>query len=107
MLKAASNPLVGGNRIQQGAETGIYISEKSLGRYEKNHVLDNGNAGLLVTTGAVPVVISNIISGNRYEGIWVSALGSGRYEKNDLRRNRKGSKDVEQGCSVVFNDNIE
>lgn len=107
MLKAASTPLVVSNTIESGAETGVYISERSGGRYQDNSVLNNGNAGILVTTGAEPYVTSNTISGNRYEGIWVSSMGGGKFTNNDLRKNRKGAKDVEPGCSVVFTDNVE
>lgn len=105
-VRGNSFPTVKKNIISNGVEAGVYVFDGGRGLFAENTICNNRNAGVLVTTNGSPEVIENYIHDNA-EGVWVCNNGCGSYSKNEFKSNRNGSRDIDDTCNVVWQDNIE
>ena len=87
-----SDPVVVSNAITGGADQGLIVDEKALGRYEGNRVSGSGGVGVWVDNeGTRPSFSGNNVSACGSVGILVTNGAGGDFRSNDLRGNADGS----------------
>ena len=72
-----------------GSGNGIYIVN-SKGIIEQNEIFKNDSSGMMVTSGAAPVVRNNLIHKNRNYGIHLNN-SNGTFEQNSMCENTNGN----------------
>lgn len=107
-IHGGAEPRVRRNRIHDGKEGGVFVTDNGAGLIEDNEIFGNAMAAVQVKTGGNPTVRRNRIRGNR-EGIRVHKDGRGTFENNVLEENKRGPWNIAPDCeaNVKRSGNLE
>uniref|UniRef100_UPI004057383F right-handed parallel beta-helix repeat-containing protein n=1 Tax=Candidatus Electronema sp. TaxID=2698783 RepID=UPI004057383F len=94
----SANPILRRNRIHDGKQGGVLVSDNGKGTLEDNEIFANAFSGVEIREGGNLTLRRNRISLNGYVGIWVYSGGGGIFEDNDLRDNAEGAWNIDPVC---------
>ena len=81
-------PQVCANKIHDGMDSGVLISERGRGRVEENDIFGNRRAGVAILKEGSPLVKRNRIHDGRDSGVLVCENGKGSVVDNDIFANQ-------------------
>ena len=111
---AQSMPIFRKNRIHHAKHqkyknkngNGISLSKNSKGTFEQNEIFKNSASGMLIKSGADPVVSNNQIHDNDKDGIEISD-SKGTFEQNKIFYSGKcGMRIISSSDSIIRNNRI-
>ena len=77
-ILSGGNPVVRVNRIHDGKDSGVLVSEKGRGRIEENEIFANLRAGVAILREGAPFVSRNKIFDGHDSGVLVCEQGMAR-----------------------------
>ena len=86
-ILAGGNPVVRVNRIHDGKDSGVLVSEKGRGRIEENEIFANLRAGVAILREGAPFVSRNKIFDGHDSGVLVCEQGMGSVVDNEIFSN--------------------
>jgi parallel beta-helix repeat protein len=104
-VQGAAWPRVRGNRIHDGRNEGVHLSNGAGGVLEDNRIYRNGFAGVAIWADADPRVASNNLYEGAAEGVYVGGGGRGLIEHNTIRDNHVSGITIEAGAHPIVKDN--
>ena len=87
VIHNSANPVVRGNRIHDGKNTGVFVFERGGGLIEDNEIYANEAGGVAIKTEANPTVRGNRIHDGKGNGVFVDERGGGLIEDNEIYAN--------------------
>jgi parallel beta-helix repeat protein len=81
------DPVLRGNRIHDGKQSGVYVCEGGRGTLEDNDITGNALSGVAIQAGANPTLRGNRIHDGKGSGVDVYEGGRGTLEDNDIAGN--------------------
>ena len=128
MILTGGNPRLLKNKLHDG-QVGVLVYARGCGTIEANEIYDVSEIGLLIQTGAKPVVRSNLVHGcgndgmcirdggraliygnivfnNAYAGIRIETFAKPTLRKNEIVDNAGVGVSIERGGSCVFKENV-
>jgi parallel beta-helix repeat protein len=103
----SGNPMIRRCQVYDSDENGINSQFNGLGVIEECLIFENAKAGVITAEGGNPTIRRCKINRNGYEAVWATKGGGGSIENCDLTGNTRGVFDIQPGCDVCCNGNIE
>ncbi len=86
-VRGGANPVVTGNDIHDGNESGLFITGEARGTYTQNTIYANRFSGIEVNLGSAPDVRDNVIRNGQSTGIYIHDNATGTYSANLIESN--------------------
>ncbi len=104
-VHGAGAPRVVGNRIHDGAQSGVFVYDGGGGEFEDNEIVGCGHAGVSVKDRGDPRFRANRIGDGRQGGVFVYDNGRGEFTDNAITGNGQAGVQVRSGGNPVVRGN--
>jgi F-box protein 11 len=104
-VRGGADPRLRRNRIHDGRNHGVLITEQSLGTFEENDIYRNSLAGVAVRHASNPLLRHNKIHDNTHHGVIFTEQSQGLMEDNDVASNAFPGVAVLQGSAPELRRN--
>ena len=105
-ILSGGDPLVFANKIFDGMDSGVLISECGRGRVEENDIHGNRRAGVAILKEGAPIVKRNRIHDGRDSGVLVCENGKGFVVDNDIFANQMAGVAIGRGGASRVTGNV-
>ena len=105
-ILSGGDPLVCSNKIHDGMDSGVLISERGRGRVEENDIYGNRRAGVAILKEGAPLVKRNRIHDGRDSGVLVCENGKGSVVDNDIFANQMAGVAIGRGGASRVTGNV-
>jgi F-box protein 11 len=86
-IQNGADPRLRRNHIHDNKEAGVFVTSNGLGTLEDNDITGNGYSAVVIKTGGNPTLRRNHIHDNKQAGVFVHGSGLGILEDNDITGN--------------------
>jgi len=93
------------NRIHEGMDSGVLVSERGRGRIVQNDIYANRRAGVAILKEGAPLVKRNRIHNGRDSGVVVCENGQGSIIDNEIFANHMAGVAIGRGGSSCITGN--
>jgi parallel beta-helix repeat protein len=104
-IHEGADPRLRRNRIHDGADDGVFVSDNGLGTLEDNDIFSNAKAGVAISKGGNPTVRRSRIHDGNYYGVFVYDNGLGLLEDNDIFHNAYAGLAISKGGNPTARSN--
>jgi nitrous oxidase accessory protein NosD len=103
-LEITGGPTLHGCRVERTGGAGIYLGEDSDARIEQCEITDSGSVGLIVWTGASPVVRAVTIARTSKNGVFFAERAHGTVQDCDVSATAYAAVHVGAGADPALRD---
>jgi parallel beta-helix repeat protein len=104
-IRDGADPRLRSNKIHDGKQAGVLITDSGLGTLEDNDITGNTLSGVEITTGGNPTLRRNQIHDNKQNGVLVDGSGLGTLEDNDIASNAFAGVEIMTGAHPTLRGN--
>jgi parallel beta-helix repeat protein len=104
-IRAGADPRLLRNRIHDGKQSGVFVTENGLGTLEDNEIFGNAFAGVEIRSGGNPTLRRNRIHDGKSVGVFVYENGQGTLEDNEIFGNALSGVAIKRGGNPALRRN--
>jgi parallel beta-helix repeat protein len=104
-IRGEANPHLRRNKIHDGKEDGVLVSNNGKCILEENDIFRNSYSGVVIELESNPTLLSNKIHDGKGRGILVRKNGKGVFANNDIFCNSLAEVTIETGGNPILRHN--
>jgi len=104
-IENGADPRLRRNHIHDNKEAGVFVTSSGLGTLEDNDITGNGYSAVVIKTGGNPTLRRNHIHDNKQAGVFVHGSGLGIVEDNDITGNGYAGVHIKTGGNATIRGN--